>query len=86
MSLKQVVTVDSFSMWSGVKGTLTITWDRPGAWYEDGKMMFGVVEEKDIQPQRWFSVIDAQNFADQIGAEFVNNLKATSLRTMERNK
>jgi hypothetical protein len=76
MSLKQVVTVERFNWLSGVSGTLTITWDRPGAWYEDGKMMFGVVEETDVQTKSWFSVVDAQNFADQIGAEFVNLLKA----------
>lgn len=83
--IKHIVTVEAFNR-DGVHGTLTVVWDRPSTWHEDGKLMFGVVEESDTKYQNWFSVIDAQNFADEIGAEFVNKLKATSLRTMERNK
>lgn len=54
-----------------VNATLTTEWNVPGSWFECGRLVSGVIGKKSHKSMEFFSVIDAQNFANEIGAEFV---------------
>jgi len=70
-NLRRVVIVDAIDR-DGLYGVSRTIWDQPGIWREDGKLFSGLVEKSSDIRLKWFSMVEAQNYADAINAEFTN--------------
>lgn len=54
-----------------IGAVLKTEWDVRGSWFERGRQVWGLVPKNSKEAMSFFSVVEAQNFADEIGASFV---------------
>jgi len=72
MNIAQTVIVNRIGQ--TISGVIRTTWDEEGAWWEDGILRHGLIGRSSTKYMEWDSVIHAHNFADEIGASFVNEV------------
>ena len=53
-----------------VWATLKTEWDVKGEWFERGRLMSGLIGKSSRETVSFFSVVEAQNYADKVGARF----------------
>ena len=68
-NIKQTLKIESIG--TQVTASLLTEWDVPGQWFEKGRLLSGLVGKSSTKTLSFFSVVEAQNLADEVGAEFV---------------
>lgn len=68
-NMKQTLKITSIG--TEVNAILTTEWEEPGTWSERDRVVWGLIPRRSRKALSFFSMVEAQNFADEIGATFI---------------